>query len=399
VKLALKLQVRDKVVRLCANTVMLLSNLLGRFATALVRACALLVLLGGSVLAQPQPQPAPVLEVYVRDGCPHCADAKLYLPTLQQLHPGLQIVLRQVDKDPEAAAQLVTLFERNGRWPPGVPAFVYQQRMLVGFQDVANSGPALEQLLLPPSGAVTARLPEWLASLDPQSLGWPLFTLALGLIDGLNPCATWVLLFLLSLLVHLKDRRRMAWIASTFVLVSGTFYFMFMAAWLNAFLLVGLSTPIRLGLATLALGMGAVNAVEGWRGSGRYTLSIPASAKPGIYERARLAVQASSLPVALAAAAFLAVVVNLFELLCTAGFPAIYTAMLVDQGLSRPAQYAYIGLYNLGYILDDAAMVGAAVWALNSRKLTPQGGRLLKLLSGVVMCALGLVMLLRPQWL
>lgn len=381
------------------NVVMLMSATLKRCTATILQVCVLLVLLCGSVLAQGQPTPAPVLQVYVREGCPHCAEAKRYLPTLQQRHPGLQIVLRQVDKDPETASQLVTLFERNGQWPPGVPTFVYQQRMLVGFHDAASSGPALEQLLLEPGSAATARLPTWLLSLDPQTLGLPLFTLGLGLIDGLNPCATWVLLFLLFLLVHLKDRRRMVWIAGTFVVVSGTFYFMFMAAWLNAFLLVGLSTPIRLGLASLALGMGAVNVVEGWRGADRYTLSIPASAKPGIYARARLAVQATSLPVALAAAAFLAVVVNMFELLCTAGFPAIYTAMLVDQGLSQPAQYAYIGLYNVGYILDDAAMVATAVWALNSRKLTPQGGRFLKLLSGVVMCALGVVMLLRPQWL
>ena len=39
------------------------------------------------------------------------------------------------------------------------------------------------------------------------------------------------------------------------------------------------------------------------------------------------------------------------------------------------------------------------VLALGSGKLTERGGRWLKLLSGVVMLALGLVMLLRPDWL
>ena len=63
----------------------------------------------------------------------------------------------------------------------------------------------------------------------------------MGLLDGFNPCAMWVLLFLLSLLVRLQDRRRMALVAGTFVLVSGAVYYAFMAAWLNVFLAVGLS--------------------------------------------------------------------------------------------------------------------------------------------------------------
>ena len=67
----------------------------------------------------------------------------------------------------------------------------------------------------------------------------------MGLLDGFNPCAMWVLLLLLSLLVRLHDRKRMALVAGTFVLVSGTVYYAFMAAWLNIFLVVGMSKPLR----------------------------------------------------------------------------------------------------------------------------------------------------------
>lgn len=87
----------------------------------------------------------------------------------------------------------------------------------------------------------------------------PLFTLALGLLEGFNPCATWVLLFLLAMLVRQNDRRRMALIAGTFALVSGAVYYAFMAAWLNVFLAVGLSQPVRLLLAGVALLIGAFN--------------------------------------------------------------------------------------------------------------------------------------------
>ena len=109
--------------------------------------------------------------------------------------------------------------------------------------------------------------------------------------------------------------------------------------------------------------------------------------------------QQHSLPLALLGVVSLAVVVNFIELLCTAGLPAMYTAILTQQGLSPLAHYAYLGLYILGYIADDALMVASAVWALSSHKLDERRGRWLKLLSGLVMLGLGLVMLLRPAWL
>ncbi len=236
-------------------------------------------------------------------------------------------------------------------------------------------------------------------TLSASELGLPLFTLALGLLDGFNPCAMWVLLFLLSLLVRLQDRRRMAMVAGTFVLASGAVYYAFMAAWLNVFLLVGMTAALRVGLAVLAMLIGLINMKDFFAFRRGVSLSIPASAKPGIYARARAILKAESLPASLVAVAALAVVVNFVELLCTAGLPAIYTAVLTSQGLSPLAHYGYLGLYILAYIADDALMVGTAVLALGSGKLTESGGRLLKLLSGVVMLALGVVMLLRPQWL
>lgn len=82
-----------------------------------------------------------------------------------------------------------------------------------------------------------------------------------------------------------------------------------------------------------------------------------------------------------------------------AGLPAIYTAVLAQQSLGAAAHYAYLGLYIAGYITDDALMVGVAVAALGSGKLTERTGRWLKFVSGLVMLGLGGVLLLRPQWL
>ncbi len=196
-----------------------------------------------------------------------------------------------------------------------------------------------------------------------------------------------------------RDRRRLALVAGTFVLVSGAVYYAFMAAWLSVFLVLGLSRKIQLLLGVVALVIGAVNLGDASRPHQSYTLAIPAGAKPGLYARMRGVLQSRSLAPALAGVAVLALVVNVVELLCTAGLPALYTAVLSKQELPAWGHYSYLGFYILGYIADDALMVGLTVWALCNRRLSSAAGRRLKLLSGAVMVTLGLVLLLRPGWL
>jgi glutaredoxin len=347
----------------------------------------------------PAAPPSPVVRVFVRDGCPHCADAKAFLEQLAAQRPDLQVVLRPVDTDATARDELAALSQALGVWPPGVPTFVVGDQVIVGFDDAEHVGRDLLALIggaAPRPQAVESAL---FGTLSASRLGLPLFTLALGLLDGFNPCAMWVLLFLLSLLVRLRDRRRMALVAGTFVFVSGAVYYAFMAAWLNVFLAVGLSNAVRVGLALLALAIGAIN-VKDFVAPGRgVSLAIPAAARPGLVARMHRLREARTLPATLLAVAALALAVNFVELLCTAGLPALYTAVLAQQELSPAAHYAYLGLYIAGYIADDSLMVAAAVAALGSGKLGERGGRLLKLLSGVVMLALGAVLLLRPQWL
>ncbi|MGE0012413.1 MAG: glutaredoxin family protein [Azoarcus sp.] len=339
-----------------------------------------------------------VLSVFVREGCPHCAAAKDFLKQLRTERPELRITLREVDRDESARDELIELSRSAGIWPPGVPMFVIGDHILLGFDDAEHMGAEVRALIgdRPQKDAIET---GQFGTLSASSLGLPLFTLSMGLLDGFNPCAMWLLLFLLSLLVRLKSRRRMALVAGTFVLVSGAVYYAFMAAWLNIFLFVGMSPAIRTGLAGFAILIGIIN-VKDFVAAGRgISLSIPASVKPGLYARIRDILKAQSLAASLVGVAALAVIVNFVELLCTAGLPALYTAVLTQQQLGPFAHYAYLGLYIVGYIADDALMVTLAVIALGSAKLSERGGRTLKLLSGVAMLGLGAIMLLKPEWL
>jgi glutaredoxin len=374
-----------------------------------------LVIFGVGVLtvrAAPEPVPsAPDIEVFIREGCPACSTAKRFLDEFQRERPELQIIYFDVGRDPEAQARLQALAVQRGVYALGVPAFYVRGELHIGFVSADSTGDRLRALLdspaVRPGDAETvgpASMPDsidvpLLGRLRLVGLGLPAVTLILGLLDGFNPCAMWVLLFLLSLLVNLHDRRTMLLIGGTFVAVSGLVYFAFMAAWLNLFLLIGLSRVVQVALGGIAVLVGVINVKDGFAVRYGPSLTIPEAAKPGLYARVRRILRAENLPGAFVGVVGLAVLVNTIELLCTAGLPAVYTHILTLQQLPWWAYYGYIGLYNVAYMLDDSLMLVLAVITLSRHKLQEAGGRWLKLVSGVVMLGLGMVLIAKPEWL
>jgi hypothetical protein len=356
-------------------------------------------------------------EVFVRPGCGRCVSAKAWLPGFAARYPALAFEEHDVAADPAERDRLRELVRMHRMAAASLPAFHLAHRLVIGFDKPETTGARIEELLASlsrpcpesigtdpgpppadPAAEETIDVPL-LGRLDAARLGMPLFTLAVGLVDGFNPCAMWVLLLLLSILVNLQDRLRILAVAGTFIAISGLAYFAFMAAWLTAFEWIGCLRPVQIILGTLAVGIGLVH-VKDFVARGRGpSLSIPAAAKPGIYARIRRIVTAENLPAAVAGAVVLAVLVNLVELLCTAGLPALYTSVLAGRGFPAVVRYGYLGLYIAAYMFDDSLMVAGVVATLRQCRLQEAGGRWLKLVSGGVILGLGLVMLLRPEWL
>lgn len=378
---------------------------IGEYVGTISTFIVFLVLVLGSGVQLSAGEPIPGVEVFVRAGCPHCEAAKIFLAELQHEQPSLRIAIYDIAKDSAARQRLASLAAERGIADFGVPAFLIGRELMIGFRSADTTGAEIRAWLdrrtqgtaAPP--VVEGIKTEWFGELRSRDLGLPLFTIAIGLLDGFNPCAMWVLLFLLSLLVNLQDRRKMALIAGTFVLVSGLIYFAFMAAWLNMFLLIGLSRSVQIALGGLALFVGVVNIKDFFALHRGISLSIPESAKPGFYARVRGILQAEHLTGAMVGIVVLAGLVNMIELLCTAGFPALYTQILTMHQLPTWEYYGYLGLYNVAYILDDSLMVTIAVLTLSRRKLSHYAGRWLKLTAGAVMTSLGIVLIVKPEWL
>jgi len=246
--------------------------------------------------------------------------------------------------------------------------------------------------------STTVHLPI-VGTVDAKAFSLPVLTLVLAGMDAFNPCAFFVLLFLLSLLVHAKSRARMLVVGGTFVLFSGIVYFVFMAAWLNVFLIAGELRVITTIAGLLALFVAVLNIKDYFWFKEGPSLSIPESAKPGLFKRMREIVAAGNLAPMLASTVLLAIVANSYELLCTAGFPMVYTRALTLAQLETWQYYAWLAAYNVIYVIPLLAIVIIFVRTMGARKLTESEGRILKLVSGFMMLGFGLMLLLAPNLL
>ncbi|MDO9106415.1 MAG: NrdH-redoxin [Methylovulum sp.] len=379
-------------------------------------------------LGQPHKQAEQIadIEAFVRDGCPHCAKAEVFLQTLKREHPELNIVIHDVIQEPEALVRLQELAQSQGVSAARVPAFQVAGQLIVGYSDEITTGQLIRSALAR-SQTKTAKNADMAGSceakqalvcepeieatqttepafavdflgyrLSPSEIGLPLFTLAMGLLDGFNPCSLWVLILMISLLSPLKDRGRMFAIAGTFVAVEGLVYFMFMAAWLNLFLFIGLSRASEITVALIALLAGLINLKDFLFFGRGISLSVPETAKPGIYARMRKILHAQNLLGAIIGAVVLAILVQLVEFMCTSGFPALYTQILTLENLHNISYYSYLLLYNLAYMFDDVVILTIGIVTLSQRRLQQQEGRWLKLVSGFVMVGLALYLLVSP---
>jgi thiol-disulfide isomerase/thioredoxin len=364
--------------------------------------------------------------------CPHCQAAAPYIDELKARWPWLEVKKYAV-KDNRANARFYYETALSlGTKALSVPGFVFCRQVLIGYDTAETTGAEIARALeschqrlvdegirtmsatpeasgttgtgapqtpvVEDRAGTTVNLP-FVGMVDVKAFSLPVLTVVLAGMDAFNPCAFFVLLFLLSLLVHAKSRTRMAIVGGTFVLFSGLVYFVFMAAWLNVFLIAGELRVITVIAGLLALTVAALNIKDFFWFKEGPSLSIPESAKPGLFKRMRGIVATGNLGPMLASTVLLAIVANSYELLCTAGFPMVYTRVLTLAELETWQYYAWLALYNVIYVIPLLAIVIVFVKTMGARKLSESEGRILKLVSGFMMLGFGLMLLAAPQWL
>lgn len=351
---------------------------------------------------------APRLRFYWGIGCPHCEEAKPFIDGLEANSKGRFLIERiEIRQDPKGRELFEAELARLGIQAPGIPMFVMENQYSVGFKLNASEAQIqhmVDAVLGGKGNLVDTEINSIdlpiVGSVNPRTISLPALTMLIGLVDGINPCAMYVLVAMMGILLHVKSRSRLFLFGGTFVLMSGLVYFLFMTAWLNIFMLTGLSGAVTIGLGILLIGMGLINLKELFWFKKGVSLMVPDKAKPGLFRRMREIASAASLPAALLGIGVLAFVVNLIELGCTLGLPAVYTRLLsLRSDISGFGRYAYLALYNIAYIIPLAAIVLAYAITLHRISLSERGAKILKGVSGTLLVSFGLLFVLAPDLL
>ncbi len=233
-----------------------------------------------------------------------------------------------------------------------------------------------------------------------SQLALPVLTIILGALDSFNPCAFFILIILLSMLLYLQSRKKMIIVGCIFIFFSGLFYALFMLLLFNSFYFTKLYidiTSIIVGI--IACVVGILNIKDFFYFKQGFTLSIPENKRDVTFKRMRKLIKSPSLLVMLGGTIVIAISVNFFELLCTFGFPLYFTNRLAIENLSTLTYYSYIFLYTVVYVIPLFIILFISVFSLGVKKLTDWQGRILKLFPGIFLFSFGILMIIDYQLL
>jgi len=206
-------------------------------------------------------------------------------------------------------------------------------------------------------------------------------------------------LFLISLLIGTKSRNRRWFLGGAFIAASAAVYFIFLAAWLNLIIFLGFIIWIKLIIGLLALFGGVYNLKEFLFNKESGCKIIQNNGRRKTFEKIKNIVQQKNFFLALGGIILLAAAVNLVELICSAGLPAIYTQILTLNNLNPWQYYFYLLLYIFFFMLDDLFVFFITMITLEMTGITTKYTRLSKLIGGLLMLAIGILLIFKPEWL
>jgi thiol-disulfide isomerase/thioredoxin len=352
-----------------------------------------------------------VVDFFFHPACPHCQAQKPFNKKLMEKFPEVKFIYHDITNSNEQTLLFEFAKERNiPRSDLAVPATFIGDIHFIGFGTEETSGPPLEAALEAFVAGMSIETNEVQEAKDENTIDLPFFgkinvldyslpmlAVILGLVDGFNPCAMWVLVYLISLVVAIGDRRKIWLIVGSFVFASGVLYFLFMTAWLNVFLLLGFFRPLTIIIGLGALYAGATS-IKSYFEDKQICKVSDKESRENVMSRMQKIVHSPITIATILGIIGLAFVVNSMEFVCSAAIPAIFTHVLAISNLATWQYYAYILLYDLFFMLDDLIIFGLAAFAVNTT-LGTKYAKYCKLVGGIVMLVLGMILAFAPHLL
>ena len=370
------------------------------------------------------------LYLFYSKTCPHCEEEIKMLDSIKDDYKNLRIYKYELSEDnnSEIFKNVATLFDLN---VSGVPFTIIGEKTFIGYgenskktiigcieyyskhgyvdkvgqylkkelptYDISDDDTSIDEYL-EDYGNYSFNIPI-IGEVNTKTLTIPMIAVVMGFIDGFNPCAMWILLFLITMLISMKDRKKMWILGSTFLITSALIYFLIMLAWLNVAVLITKVNIIRSVIGFIAIIGGLYNIITTFKTSENGCNATDKKDRKKIMERIKKFTSEKSIWLSLIGVIALAISVNLIELACSAGLPVMFTQILVINDLSKIEYFIYIMVYIFFFLIDDLLIFIIAVSTMKVSGISVKYGKISKIVGGIILLLIGILLLLKPEWL
>ena len=349
--------------------------------------------------------------LFYGDGCPHCKAEKELLKNLEEKYTGkINIYLYEVWDNKDNAKKMHFFKEKLGvEVNNAVPFTIIGEEYFYGYND--SVGIRIEQqvgdyLEIDKIDDEETIIEEskihipLLGSVKPGDVAVGVVAIVLGFVDGFNPCAMWILLFLINMLFGMKDRKKMFLLGFTFLFTSAVFYFLSMLG-INIVLDFISTNELRSVIGLVAISFGIYNLFVYFRDRNKEDgcQVVDENKRKDIINKLKKIKDAKNIFFAFCGIIILAISVNMVELACSAGFPTIFSEFLVQNNINGWLRIVYLFIYVLFYMIDDMVVFTISICTLTISGVTTKYNKLVKIVGGVLMLLMGLLLIFKPEWI
>lgn len=334
-------------------------------------------------------------------GCPHCARENAFFEKeILKKYDNVNIIKLEVwnnKKNSELLKQAKAKFNTTNNY---VPFTVIGNKTFTGFSDTGKEKiyDIIDKYQGKEAKNSKYKIP-FIGKVNVKSFSLPILTIILGLIDGFNPCAMWILLFLINILLGEKNLKRMYILGNIFLITSGLVYFLSMLG-LSIVLNITTVVWIRNIIAIIAIIVGIINLYTYQKTKNEAGCHVVKTNKrKTLLTKMKEYTKRKSLLLAIIGIITLAISVNLVELACSLGFPAVFSEILAINKIKGLERILYLILYNIFYMLDDMIIFYIAVFTFNIKTISNKYSKYSNLIGGIIILLIGILLLLKPEWI
>lgn len=361
--------------------------------------------------------------LFYQESCPHCHDEMEFINSIKDEYPTVDFVFYEISLNEMNYNFYNKVLKKTKINANGVPFTIIGTDYYVGFNEEISKNivESLNKFL--ETGTIdiismvkndedlsdikynenineNMSLPI-IGEIDAKKVSLPLISIFIGMIDGFNPCAMWVLLFLIGMLFNMKDKKKMWILGITFLTTSAILYLFIMMAWLKVALSFNTVLWLRILIALVALIAGGTNIISYLKNIKKDDgcKIVDEKKRKKIFSKIKKITLEKRLILSIIGIITLAISVNLVELACSAGLPLMFTQILSFNNLSMIEYMFYMFLYILFFLIDDIIIFVVAMKTLSIKGISSKYGKYSNLIGGIIMILIGILMIFKPEWL